>query len=125
MRRHHDATASSRIWSIGLTASRPNQLWVSDFTSVPTVEAFVYTACVIEFFSRRIVGWKVATTTRTAFVLDALEQAIQQRGAEDCADPVSHSDRGVQLVDAVHPSVGRRRHRAVRGQSLIGCTRRR
>ena len=58
------------------TASRPNQLWVSDFTYVRPREGFVYTAFVIDVLARRIVGWKVSTAMRIAFVLDALEQAI-------------------------------------------------
>jgi transposase InsO family protein len=113
-------------------ASRPNQLWVSDFTYVPTAEGFVYTAFVIDVFARRIVGWKVATTMRTALVLDALEQAIHQRGAEACAALVHHSDRGVQylsmryterLADAgIAPSVGSRgdSYDNALAESLIG-----
>ena len=42
------------------TASRPNQLWVADFTYVATHQGFVYTAFIIDVFARRIVGWKVA-----------------------------------------------------------------
>lgn len=57
-------------------ATRPNQLWVSDFTYVPTADGFVYTAFVIDVFARRIVGWKVSDAMRTDFVLDALEQAL-------------------------------------------------
>jgi transposase InsO family protein len=113
-------------------ARRPNQLWVSDFTYVPTAEGFVYTAFVIDVFSRRIVGWKVSTTMRTALVLDALEQAIHQRGAEGCADLIHHSDRGVQylsmryterLADAgIAPSVGSRgdSYDNALAESLIG-----
>ena len=57
-------------------ATRPNQLWVSDFTYVATWRGFVYVAFVIDVFARRIVGWRVSTSLRTDFVLDALEQAI-------------------------------------------------
>jgi transposase InsO family protein len=57
-------------------ASRPNQLWVSDFTNVATWSGFVYVAFVIDVFARRIVGWRVSASMRTDFVLDALEQAI-------------------------------------------------
>jgi putative transposase len=114
------------------TASRPNQLWVSDFTYVPTVEGFVYTAFVIDVFARRIVGWKVSPAMRTDLVLDALEQAIHQRRTEGCADLVHHSDRGVQylsmryterLADAgIAPSVGSRgdSYDNALAESLIG-----
>jgi putative transposase len=57
-------------------ATRPNQLWVADFTYVATWRGFVYVAFVIDVFARRIVGWRVSASLRTDFVLDALEQAI-------------------------------------------------
>ena len=100
------------------TATRPNQLWVSDFTYIATDDGFVYTAFVIDVFARRIVGWKVAHGMRTDFVLDALEQAIHQRRADETSDLVHHSDRGVQYVSmryterlgdaGIAPSVGSR-----------------
>jgi len=57
-------------------AERPNRLWVSDFTYVPTWSGTVYVAFVIDVFARRIVGWRVSTSMSTQFVLDALNQAI-------------------------------------------------
>ena len=59
--------------------SRPNALWVVDFTYVHTWTGFVYVAFVIDAFARRIVGWKVGTSATAGFVLDALEQAIHAR----------------------------------------------
>jgi hypothetical protein len=59
--------------------SRPNALWVVDFTYVHTWAGFVYVAFVIDAFARRIVGWKVSTSATAGFVLDALEQAIHAR----------------------------------------------
>ena len=97
-------------------ATRPNQLWVSDFTYVATWNGFVYVAFVIDVFARRIVGWRVSASMRTDFVLDALEHAIYARGHDALAGLVHHSDQGVQylsmrytdrLVDAgIAPSVG-------------------
>ena len=77
-------------------ATRPNQLWVSDFTYVATWRGFVYVAFVIDVFARRIVGWRVSTSLRTDFVLDALEQAIYDRRGDGAGDLVHHSDRGTQ-----------------------------
>src|SRR6266540_905301 len=57
-------------------AIRPNQLWVADFTYVATWAGFVYVAFVIDVFSRRIIGWRVARSMHTDLVLDALEQAL-------------------------------------------------
>ena len=79
-------------------ATRPNQLWVSDFTYVATWRGFVYVAFVIDVFARRIVGWRVSTSLRTDFVLDALEQAIYDRRGDGAGDLVHHSDRGTQYV---------------------------
>jgi putative transposase len=100
------------------TATRPNQLWVSDFTYVATWAGFVYVAFVIDVFARRIVGWRVSSSLRTDFVLDALEQAICARGGAMPAGLVHHSDQGTQylsmrytdrLADAgIAPSVGSR-----------------
>jgi len=60
-------------------ADRPNQLWVSDFTYVTTWQGFIYVSFVIDVFARRIVGWRVSSSMRTDFVLDALEQALYAR----------------------------------------------
>ena len=87
------AAAARPIWSIGSsTATRPNQLWVADFTYVATWRGFVYVAFVIDVFARRIVGWRVSSSLRTDFVLDALEQAIYARCDDTVGDLVHHSD---------------------------------
>lgn len=99
-------------------ATRPNQLWVADFTYVATWAGFVYVAFVIDVFARRIVGWRVSASMRTDFVLDALEQAIYARGGALPAGLVHHSDHGVQYLSmrytdrladgGIAPSVGSR-----------------
>jgi putative transposase len=79
-------------------ATAPNQLWVADITYIRTFSGWVYAAFVIDVFSRRVVGWQVATSLYTELALDALEMALWQRrrtGA-DLAGLVHHSDRGVQ-----------------------------
>ena len=97
-------------------AARPNALWVSDFTYVSTWQGFVYVAFVIDVFARRIVGWKVSSSARTDFVLDALEQALHARRRAGDDTLIHHSDRGVQYVSirytgrlaeaGIEPSVG-------------------
>jgi transposase InsO family protein len=79
-------------------AERPNALWVSDFTYVSTWAGWVYVAFIIDVFARRIVGWKVSSSARTDFVLDALEQALYARRREAKQILIHHSDRGVQYV---------------------------
>lgn len=78
------------------TASRPNELWVADFTYVATWRGWVYVAFVIDVFSRMIVGWRAANSPRTDLVLDALEQALFSRSETDGV--VHHSDRGSQYL---------------------------
>lgn len=77
-------------------APAPNQLWVSDFTYVSTRQGFVYVAFIIDAFARVIVGWRVSSSAETAFVLDALEQALAQRNP--VGSVTHHSDRGSQYV---------------------------
>jgi putative transposase len=79
------------------TADAPNQLWVTDLTYVPTWDAMGYVCFVIDAFSRRIVGWRVAAHMRTAMVLDALEMARWSRGAR-LEGLVTHSDAGSQYT---------------------------
>lgn len=80
------------------TAPAPNRLWVADLTYVPTWSGFAYTAFVIDAFSRRIVGWRVAATLRAELALDALEMALWGRAGADLTGLVHHSDRGVQYL---------------------------
>lgn len=79
-------------------AERPNALWVSDLTDVSTWQGFVDVAFVIDVFARCIVGWKVSSSMRTEFVLDALEQALAARRPARQGELIHHSDRGSQYV---------------------------
>jgi putative transposase len=80
------------------TAPAPNRLWVADLTYVKTHAGFVYTAFIIDVFSRFIVGWQVSTSLRSDLALDALEMAIHSRGVSERGDLIHHNDRGVQYV---------------------------
>jgi transposase InsO family protein len=77
-------------------AERPNQLWVADFTYVPTREGFTYVSFVIDVFARMLVGWRASTSMRADLVLDALEQALRARSNRDGL--IHHSDRGSQYL---------------------------
>jgi putative transposase len=81
-------------------ASRPNELWVVDFTYVPTWSGMAFTAFVTDVFSRRIVGWRTTNRMPTELPLDALEMAlwIRARAGEDIAGVVHHSDAGSQYT---------------------------
>ncbi len=80
------------------SAPAPNRLWVADLTYVWTRSGFVYTAFVVDVFSRAIVGWRVSASLHTELALDALEMAIWTRRADDLGGLVHHSDRGVQYL---------------------------
>jgi putative transposase len=73
-------------------------VWVADITYVPTAAGWVYTAFVLDLFSRRIVGCQVADHLRADLALDALEMAIWSRLERIGDKLVHHSDRGVQYT---------------------------
>jgi putative transposase len=77
------------------TATGPNQLWVADITYIPTWAETLYLAVVLDVWSRRIIGWAMATHLRTSLVLAALEMAIAQRRPTNV---VHHSDQGCQYT---------------------------
>ena len=95
-------------------ATEPNQLWVADLTYVATWRGFAYTAFVIDAYARKIVGWRVSSSLKVGITLDALEQALYERGKNEGL--VHHSDRGTQYVSiryterliesGIEPSVG-------------------
>jgi len=97
-------------------ATAPNRLWVADLTYIRTYAGFCYLAFILDVFSRRIVGWQIATHMRTDLVIDALEMAVALRDLDGRL--VAHSDRGSQYTSlrytdrldelGIHPSVGSR-----------------
>lgn len=79
------------------TAAAPNRLWVADFTYCSTWSGTVYTAFVVDVYSRRIVGWRTSTAMTTDLPLDALEMAIWARN-DRIENLVHHSDKGTQYT---------------------------
>ncbi len=77
------------------SAEEPDQLWVADITYVPTNAGYLYLSVVLDAFSRRVVGWAMASRMRTELVLKALDMAAQQRDPEGT---VHHSDQGSQYT---------------------------
>jgi putative transposase len=76
-------------------ATGPNQLWVADITYIPTSSGTLFLAAVLDVWSRRVIGWAMATHLRTALVLTALEMAIEQRRPQGV---IHHSDQGCQYT---------------------------
>jgi len=77
------------------TAAAPDRLWVADITYIPTWTGFLYLAVVLDAFSRRVVGWSMATTLAAQLVLDALNMALVTRRPKDV---IHHSDQGSQYT---------------------------
>jgi len=95
------------------TADRPDALWVSDITYVPTSAGFLYLAVALDAFSRKVVGWAMRHDLQTELVLSALDMALSQRRPESV---IHHSDHGSQYTSfafgqrcrdaGVRPSLG-------------------
>ena len=94
-RRNRDARPAPDLVERQFTAAGPDQLWVADITYVPTWAGFLYLAVVLDAWSRRIIGWAMATHLRTELVLDALEMAHAQRRPTNV---IHHSDQGCQYT---------------------------
>ena len=95
------ATRPADLVDRDFTATRPNQLWCADFSYVPTWQGMVYVAFVFDVFSRRILGWRAATSMTTDLVLDTLDMAVWTRdkdGQTDLSGLVHHTDAGSQYT---------------------------
>jgi len=93
-----DAVRAPDLVNRNFTAAAPNQLWVTDLTYVPTRSGMAYVCFIVDAFSRRIVGWRVATNMKTDMVLDALEMAQRSRGGRRLIGLVTHADAGSQFT---------------------------
>ncbi len=80
------------------TTTRPDELWVADFTYLRCWEGVVFFSFVLDAFSRRIVGWQFSTSMRTDLVLDALRMALTRRPPGADVELIHHSDAGSQYT---------------------------
>jgi putative transposase len=97
-RQDPDATRAPDLVNRNFKADRPDALWVTDLTYVPTRSGMAYVCFIVDAFSRRIVGWRVAANMKTEMVLDALEMARTSRGGRRLIGLVTHSDAGSQFT---------------------------
>jgi transposase InsO family protein len=79
-------------------AEAPDQLWVADFTYLRIDGGFLFLACVLDVFSRAIVGWSTSDVRNTEFVDAALQMALRRRGSRPPGGLIHHSDRGSQYT---------------------------
>jgi putative transposase len=111
--RDRDARPAPDLVDRNFTAPGPDQLWVADITYIPTWAGFLYLAVVLDAWSRRVVGWAMATHLRTELVLEAFNMAVTQRRPTNV---IHHSDQGCQYTSlafgrrcelmGVRPSMG-------------------
>jgi putative transposase len=112
-RRDRSARPAPDLVDRNFVADSPNKLWVADITYVPTWAGFLYLAVVLDVWSRKIVGWAMATHLGTSLVTTALKMALSQRCPEGV---IHHSDQGCQYTSiefgkrcreaGVRPSMG-------------------
>ena len=74
--------------------SRPNQVWAMDLTYIPMARGFVYLAAVVDWYSRRVLAWRVSISMDTAFCIEAVEEAIQRYGTPT----IFNTDQGSQFT---------------------------
>lgn len=78
----------------GLTIDRPNQVWAADITYIPMRWGFVYLVAVVDWFSRKVLSWRVSNTLTTDFCLDAVREAIHRYGVPE----IFNTDQGSQFT---------------------------
>jgi len=85
----------------GVEITRPNQVWAMDITYIPMARGFVYLAVVLDWFSRRVLSWRVSITMEAAFCVEALEDALARHGKPE----ILNTDQGSQFTGAAFTGV--------------------
>jgi len=78
----------------GLTVTRPNQVWAMDITYVPMARGFVYLVAVLDWFSRRVLAWRLSVTLETGPCIEALKEAMRRHGPPE----IMNTDQGSQFT---------------------------
>jgi putative transposase len=79
-----------------LAVIRPNQVWAMDITYIPMARGFVYLTAVVDWFSRRVLAWRLSITLEAEFCIEALEEALARHGRPD----IFNTDQGSQFTSA-------------------------
>jgi len=85
----------------GMTIDRPNQVWAMDITYIPMARGFVYLAAVVDWFSRRVLAWRLSITMEAAFCVEALEEALAGYGRPE----IFNTDQGAQFTSLAFTEV--------------------
>jgi putative transposase len=81
----------------GLAVERPNQVWAMDITYIPMARGFVYLTAVVDWFSRRVLAWRLSITLEVEFCLEAVEEALARHGRPE----IFNTDQGSQFTSGV------------------------
>jgi putative transposase len=85
----------------GLAIERPNQVWAMDITYIPMARGFIYLAAVVDWFSRRVLSWRLSITMDVDFCLEAVEEALARYGRPE----IFNTDQGSQFTSAAFPGL--------------------
>jgi len=85
----------------GVEVTRPNQVWAMDITYIPMAKGFVYLAVVLDWFSRRVLSWRVSITMEASFCVETLEEALARHGKPK----IFNTDQGSQFTGAAFTEV--------------------
>ena len=77
-----------------LEINRPNQVWATDVTYIPMARGFVYLVAIMDWYSRKVLSWRVSNTLDASFCVDALEEALERHGAPE----IVNTDQGAQFT---------------------------
>lgn len=85
----------------GVSVERPNQVWSTDITYLPMTRGFMYLVAIIDWYSRRVLSWRISNSLDTAFCVDCLQEALDEYGAPE----VFNSDQGAQFTSGAFTGV--------------------
>ena len=90
----------------GLTIARPNQVWATDITYIPMARGFAYLVAIIDWYSRRVLAWRLSNTLDTGFCIEALRDALAHFGRQQLLQPCVLGDQLLQAfrVRDGHPA---------------------
>jgi putative transposase len=93
---HHQYEVAPNLLKREFNVGKPNQVWASDITYVPTDEGWLYLGATMDLFARRIVGWSMLERLQSGLACESLDMALSRRKVD--GDLIHHSDRGIQYA---------------------------
>ena len=88
---------------------RPNQVWSTDITYIRLAQGFAYLVAILDWYSRRVLAWRISNSMEAAFCVDCLEEALRMYGNPE----IFNSDQGSQFTSDAHTSVLKRENVAI------------